>query len=281
MRASGGGIAVARDWLTLVPVGVLVLAAYHGVLAGMVAQWLDDPNYSHGLIVPLVSGWFAWQRRDDLRRAVYAPANSGLALILFALVLLLGGTAAAELFSTRVSFILLIVGAVAWLFGWGIVKILALPLGYLFFMVPWPYLVYDAVAFPLKLFVARFSVAILQLAGVIVWREGNIIQFPNTLFEVADACSGLRSMVSLLALAVALAFLYLRRPVPRTVLILMAIPVAVLTNMVRVIGTGFLAQYMGAGAAEGFFHEFAGLGVFALALVLLFGFGALLRRLER
>ncbi len=158
---------------------------------------------------------------------------------------------------------------------------LALPIGFLIFMVPLPYIVYDALAFPLKLFVAKFSVISLKAMGVIVLREGNIIMFPNTVLEVADACSGLRSLMSLIALAVAFAFMSQKTSFKRTFLILMAVPIAILTNMIRVIVTGFLAQYYGAAAAEGFFHEFAGLAVFALAMVLLVLSGTLLRKVGR
>lgn len=148
-------------------------------------------------------------------------------------------------------------------------------------MVPLPYIVYDAIAFPLKLFVAKFSVLALKAAGVVVLREGNIIMFPSTTLEVADACSGLRSLVSLLALAVAYAFLSQKSAVRRTLVILSAVPIAMVTNMTRVIVTGFLAQYYGAAAAEGFFHEFAGMAVFALAMVLLVAFGGLLRKVGK
>ena len=133
-------------------------------------------------------------------------------------------------------------------------------------------------AFPLKLFVAKFSVISLKLMGVVVWREGNIIMFPQTVLEVADACSGLRSLMSLLALGVALAVFSQKKKSAMVFLVLLTVPIAILTNMIRVIGTGFLAQYYGAAAAEGFFHEFAGMGVFVLAMVMLFVCSGVLRK---
>jgi exosortase len=178
----------------------------------------------------------------------------------------------------RSSLVFLLAGIVLYLFGWAVLKILALPIGFLLFMVPLPYIVYDAAAFPLKLFISKVSVFVLKAMGVIVWREGNIIMFPETILEVADACSGLRSLMSLAALAVALAFLSQKTAIKRTLLILSALPIAIFTNMLRVIATGFLAQYYGAAAAEGFFHEFAGMAVFVLAMVLLFVTGAVLRK---
>lgn len=260
-------------WL-LVP---LLIAAYATVVPDLVGQWSDDPNYSHGFLVPLISIWFAWQRRDELRTAVVRPSTWGLVVILAALALLVVGIAGTEYFTQRFSLVLLLAGIVLFWFGREVFKILALPIVFLVFMVPLPYIVYDAIAFPLKLFVAKFSVLSLKALGVIVLREGNIIMFPNTVLEVADACSGLRSLVSLAALAVALAFVTQKTAGKRTLLILMALPIALFTNMLRVIVTGFLAQYYGAAAAEGFFHEFAGLAVFALAMVLLVLTGVFLR----
>jgi exosortase len=170
---------------------------------------------------------------------------------------------------------------ILYFFGMKVFRIMLLPVLYLFFMVPLPYLVYDAVAFPLKQLVAKYSVDALQLMGVIIIREGNILILPETTLEVADACSGIRSLVSLLALAAAFALITQKRSTKRLIMIIAAIPIAILTNGVRVMGTGILAQYWGAKAAEGFFHEFAGLAVFAVALVLLAGLGSLLNRGEK
>jgi exosortase len=178
----------------------------------------------------------------------------------------------------RTSLIVLLAGMTLFFFGRDVLKGLALPLGYLIFMVPIPYIIYDMVAFPLKLFVTKVSVAFLKIVGVVVMREGNIIMFPATTLEVADACSGIRSLISLLAIATAYAFLMKTSNVRRWIIICTAIPIAVTTNAMRVIVTGILAQWWGAKAAEGFFHEFAGITVFVLAMVMLVAFGEALRR---
>jgi exosortase len=178
----------------------------------------------------------------------------------------------------RTSLIVLLAGMTLFWFGREVLKGMALPLGYLIFMVPIPYIIYDMIAFPLKLFVARVSVAFLKIVGVVVIREGNIIMFPTTTLEVADACSGIRSLISLLAIAAAYAFLMKTSTARRWLIIFSAVPIAVASNALRVIVTGILAQWWGAQAAEGFLHEFAGIAVFALALVLLIVFGEMLRR---
>lgn len=255
------------------------VAIYAQIGVDLYQSWLEDPNYSHGLLVPLISVYFIWQKRDELQTLPVKPANTGLLVVLFAVAFLVAGVAAQEFYTKRSSLILLLAGIILFLLGWQWLKELLLPIGFLFFMIPLPYIIYDSIAFPLKLFVAKFSVITLKLMNVIVLREGNIIMFPHTTLEVADACSGLRSLMSLLCLGVALAVISQKRRSAMVLLVALTVPIAILTNMIRVIGTGFLAQYYGAAAAEGFFHEFAGMGVFVLAMVLLFVSSGILRKI--
>jgi exosortase len=258
---------------------ICICWAYSTIFQNLFFILIDDPNYSHGLLVPLISSYFIWQKKDELSLLPIKPSNGGGVVIIFSILLLVAGVAAQVFYTKRISAIFLLVGIVVFLLGWEWLKNLALPIGFLFFMIPLPYIVYDALAFPLKLFVAKFSVIALKLMNVIVLREGNIIMFPHTTFEVADACSGLRSLMSLLALGVALAVFSQKKINAMALLVALTIPIAILTNMIRVIGTGFLAQYYGAAAAEGFFHEFAGMGVFILAMVLLFVASGVVRKI--
>ncbi len=260
---------------------VLLVILYAPIVPGMVADWYNDPNYSHGFLVPLISAYFFWEQREKLALVEIKPCGFGLVVILGSLSLLVFGYAGTEYFTMRSSLVFLVAGIIIYCYGWEVMKVVALPVGFLLFMVPLPYIVYDALAFPLKLFITKVSVISLKSMGVVVWRDGNIIQFPETVLEVADACSGLRSLMSLLALSVAYAFLMLTGAFRRFSLILLAVPIAIVTNMMRVIGTGFLAQYYGAAAAEGFFHEFAGMAVFVMAMVLLVISGAVLERVGR
>lgn len=257
---------------------VLICAVYAPVIASLVADWSHDPNYSHGFLIPFLSGYFLWEKRTVLAATRVAPDNLGLPVILASLSLLMVGHAGTEYFTMRASLVFLLAGIVLFCCGRPVLKTAFVPIAFLLFMIPLPYIVYDALAFPLKLFIAKFSVICLKLMGIVVWREGNIIQFPQTVLEVADACSGLRSLMSLLALGVALAFLTQKSTKKRLLLVVMTLPIAIFTNMLRVVGTGVLAHYYGAAAAEGFFHEFAGLAVFSLALLLLILVGMFLRR---
>ncbi len=260
---------------------LLLAALYWSIFPDMVMDWYNDENYSHGFIVPLISGYFLYTRRDELAKAMVAPWAPGLMVIVIALIQLTVGWLGTEYFTMRSSLIVLLAGITLYLFGTGVFRMTLLPLAYLLFMVPIPYIVYDAVAFPLKLFVTKVSVAFLKALGIVVLREGNIIAFPSITLEVADACSGIRSLVSLLALSVAYAFFTKHSIAGRLIIILSAVPIAIVTNALRVIITGILAQYWGAGAAEGFFHEFAGLMVFALAMLLLVAVGAITGKIEK
>jgi exosortase len=259
----------------------LLTLMYYNIVPSMVQQWNSDPNYSHGFIVPLIAGYFMYERREELLKAEVAPATAGLFIIILGLLQLCIGYLAFELYTMRSSLIVILAGMILYFFGMAVFRITLLPVLYLFFMVPLPYIVYDSIAFPLKQLVAKYSVEILQLMGVVIIREGNILMLPETTLEVADACSGIRSLVSLLALAVAFAVFTQKSMVKRVIMVLSAIPIAIFTNGLRVVVTGILAQYWGAKAAEGFFHEFAGLAVFGVALVMLAGFGALLRRVGK
>ena len=264
-------------FLALLAIGVV----YATIIPGMVDDWYSDPNYSHGFLVPLISVYFLSLNWRELSRTRLKPSNSGLLLIAGSLLLLLFGFIGTEYFTMRSSLVFLIGGIVLYWFGWAVLRLSSLAIAFLLFMVPLPYIVYDSLAFPLKLMVTKASVAVLKILSIPVVSEGNIIMFPQTVLEVADACSGLRSLMSLITLAVAFAFMTQSSPFKRTLLIVSAVPIAIITNMFRVITTGVLASSYGAAAAEGFFHEFAGMAVFLLAMIILFAEGALLKKVGR
>ena len=183
--------------LALLAIGVV----YATIIPGMVDDWYNDPNYSHGFLVPLISVYFLSLNWRELSCTRLKPSNSGLLLIAGSLLLLLFGFIGTEYFTMRSSLVFLIGGIVLYWFGWAVLRLSSLAIAFLLFMVPLPYIVYDSLAFPLKLMVTKASVAVLKILSIPVVSEGNIIMFPQTVLEVADACSGLRSLMSLITLA--------------------------------------------------------------------------------
>jgi exosortase D (VPLPA-CTERM-specific) len=261
----------------VVPLSALLILCYYKVIPAMIGQWSSDDNYSHGFIVPFIAGYFIYSQRTELARIRVAPWPPGLVVVGAGLGQLIVGSLASEYFTMRSSLVVVLAGFVLLFFGRELFRKLLLPMGYLFLMVPLPYIIYDSIAFPLKLFVTTVSVAALKLMGIAVLREGNIILFPNIVLEVAEACSGIRSLVSLLALGIAYAVILPLSPFRRWLLICSIVPIAIITNAMRVIMTGVLAHFWGERAAEGFFHEFAGLAVFTLALFMLIVVGRLIK----
>jgi exosortase len=191
------------------------------------------------------------------------------------------GHIGAELFLMRSSIIVVITGLVVYLCGWKILRLLIFPLAYLLFMIPLPAIILNTVTFPLQLLAAKLSTASLQLIGLPVYREGNIIFLPHSTLEIVEACSGIRSLVSLLALAVVFAYMTQRHTGRRWLLVASAIPIALVANAFRIWGTGVLAFLYGTKVAEGFYHTFAGWLVFVVAFVLLLSEGCLLSLLSK
>jgi exosortase len=265
----------------LLPLTLLLVATlYWTVLPKLVHDWWNDPNFSHGFLVPLFSAWLIWERRAELRAfASRGTLLPGIFLVLIGVSMLVVGKAGGEYFTMRSSLVF-VMGGLFWIvFGGEGFRLCLFPLAFLFFMVPIPYILYDAIAFPLKMIASWFGEHSLTLVGVPVFREGNIIVLPNLQLEVADACSGIRSLVSLMALATVSAYFMTLGFARGGVLFLSAIPISIATNSIRIFVTGVLSYKFGQKAAEGFFHEFSGWVVFLLGALLIVSLGLILRRI--
>ena len=243
---------------------------YAPVLKHLVGQWAHDPNYSHGFFVPAFSLFAIWSERDKLRKLRPEPAASGLLVLLFGLAVLTAGTLGAELFLSRVSLLLTIAGLVILIYGWNYIRAIFFPWIFLLFMIPIPAIILNQITFPLQLLASRTAAHTLPWMGVPVLREGNIIQLPAMALEVAEACSGIRSLMSLATLAIIYGYLMEPRISIRWVLALASVPIAVIANSLRIIGTGLLVQYWDPDKAQGFFHTFSGWLIFVVSLVMLF-----------
>ena len=286
----GEGVAIAvprgptipRSWLWLVA-GLVVLVAllYSSILGLLVQNWWTDPNFSHGFFVPAFSILVVWQRRKALAILPVEPSWSGLGIIILALLVYLLGVIGAELFLSRSSFILLLAGLIIYFLGWGYFRALIFPWAFLFLMVPLPTLVLSEVTFPLQFLASNLASWLLALVGVPVLREGNVIHLPTMSLEVVEACSGIRSLVSLVTLAVIYGYLMESDIWMRVVLALAAVPIAIAANSLRIMGTGLLGLYWGPDKAEGFFHTFSGWVIFILALGMLFTLHRVLRWVQQ
>ncbi len=260
-----------RGIFTAVAVFVLTFAAlYHDVLRKLVYDWAHDDNYSHGFLIIPIAAYLTWERRQKLGSAERKPSVLGLIVVVGSLLTLVAGVLGAELFLTRVSIVGVIAGTVLFVLGWTHLRVLAFPIAFLLLMIPIPAIVFNQIAFPLQLQASRFGEAALNAFAVPVLREGNVMILANTTLEVAEACSGIRSLVSLLTLGILYGYFTDSRGAVRIAIALSTVPIAIVTNGLRVAGTGIAAHYYGPEVAQGFFHEFSGWVVFVLAFALVF-----------
>ena len=296
--------ATKNLWRALA-IAFAIIFAYATVLVKLANDWWVDENYSHGLLIPFVIGYILWLQRDKLADEKSRPTLlwGGLA-IGFALLALWAGVAGAELYTQRLSLLLILAGIILYFFGGRLLRLMFVPLVLLFLSIPIPAIVFNRIAFPLQLFASRCAVWSMSVLGIPVLREGNIIELKplNSIetrkLEVVEACSGIRSLMTLMTLAVV--FAYFTHPRsddgngPKgpfsflrsygfwrsAILVGSAVPIAILTNAARVSGTGVLSHYYGTQVADGFFHSFSGWAVYIVAFLLLFAVGWILDRFK-
>jgi exosortase len=263
-------------WQTLKPFGwqgLLLIAVlgllYWPVLKLLVWQWYYDPDYGHGFLVPLLSAYLIWQRRDKLRAIQRKPSPWGMVIVLGSLGLLVLGSLGAELSLARLSILGTICGLIVYFCGGAILRAMAFPMAFLLFAIPIPTVVYNEVVFPLQFIASRFATKILETLNLFpILREGNVLVLPGMRLEVVEACSGIRSLMSLLALAAGYGYLVERSIPVRCFLIIAMVPLAIISNGTRVMITALMANYLGPGAAQGFMHEFSGWVIFVVATIM-------------
>jgi exosortase len=253
--------------------------AFWPVLVRLVDAWIVDGNYSHGFLIVPIALYFVWERRQKLAEAPVRPAWAGLLVLVGGIGVLLAGLWGSELFLSRVALLPVIAGIVLFLFGWGHLRILGFPIAFLLLMIPIPAILFNQVAFPLQLLASRLGEWAIAVVGIPVLREGNVLVLPHTTLEVAEACSGIRSLVSLVTLGFVYGYFMDPRAWVRVLVVLSAVPVAIVANGARVAGTGMAAQWISPTAAEGFFHEFSGWIVFLFAFLMMLVIQRLIARL--
>ena len=260
--------AARRHWPWL-PLGAMWIVLYAPVIAGLIRQWWTDPNYGHGFLVPLVAGYLLWRSRARWRRLPLHPSWTGAALMFVAALLLIAGSLGAELFMARISLLIGLIGAVLLFAGWRFVRAWMFPIGFLFLMIPLPAVIYYQITFPLQILASKLASTSLDVLQIPALRQGNLILLPNYTMAVAEACSGIRSLFSLVTLALAYSYFFEPRIWKRIALAVCMVPIAIVANGLRILGTGVLTFNFGPRYAEGFFHAFSGWLIFVIALAMM------------
>lgn len=266
-----------RSWLAFALLAALLFAVYFRVAGKLVYDWYDLPDYSHGFLVPLFSLFLIWENRARIQSTPRQETWKGIPLILLGIGILIVGVYGADLFLSRVSFLVLLAGLIWMLQGPQMLKVLRFPLLVLLLAIPFPQIVFNQITFPLQLLASRLASGVLPIFGVPVLTEGNVIQLPAMKLEVAEACSGIRSLMSLFTLAIFYGYFIERSTMRRILLALASIPIAVIANAARITGTGLCVQYWDPDKAMGFFHEFSGWVMFLISLACLYLFHRVMR----
>jgi exosortase len=309
------GFSAPKHLWRILAIASALAFSYATVLAKLGHDWWTDENYSHGLLIPFIIGFILWSQRERLARTTQRPSFIwGLVAVLFALLALWAGTAGAELYLQRTSLVLMLAGTVLYFWGFSLLRLLIVPLFLLLLAIPIPAIIFNKIAFPLQLFASRCAVWAMTVFDIPVLRQGNVIELmplgarETKKLEVVEACSGIRSLMTLVTLAVVFAYFthprgnagggstqrsslrlgsLTRSALARlkkygfwrsTIIVLSAVPIAIFTNALRVSGTGILARYYGTQVADGFFHTFSGWVIYVVAFLMLFGVGWLLDR---
>lgn len=255
--------------------GVFV-GIYFPTFNWMIAQFLvDDSNYSHGFLIPFVCLWLVWQLRDRLKDTVVCPARYGMWVIAMGLIIHVVALSVKVDFVSALSMIMTIVGIILYLFGLRVMRVLIFPVGFLFFMIPFPDVFTIFLTYKLKIMATHGAVAMVNVIGIPCVAEGARIILPDTFLEVGAPCSGIRSLISLLALGALFAYLLNISIVRRMIVFLSTIPIALLSNVIRIVLLCIVAHIYGKEAAlpGGFFHDFTGFLVFIIAFGCLYGVG--------
>jgi exosortase len=298
-------VAFQRKFYQPLAIAAALAFVYFTVLAKLGRDWWSDENYSHGLLVPFVIGYILWHERKRLAAAQIQPhVWLGVAGVGVSVAMLWAGVAGAELFVQRMSIVVMLASVATYFWGFRLLRLLAVPVFLFVLSIPIPQIVFNKIAFPLQIFASRCAVSAMQLFDISVLRQGNVIELmplgarePKRL-AVVEACSGIRSLMTLVTLAVVYA--YFTGPRKKgghgddsngsrsrwaiwraVILVIAAVPIAILTNALRVSGTGVLAHYYGTRVADGFFHTFSGWVIYVAAALLLFATGWALDRLAR
>jgi len=258
------------DKLKILIVFALLVAVFYPVYPDLVNAWMHQQDNSYGILVPFLSLYFIWNRRDKLTAVPQQSANWGFVLLTISLLIYLLALVGGVAFISRLMLVWAFAGLVLYVYGWPRFKVLSFPLIFLLFMVPVPVSIVGLITLPLQTFATKVSAGLIKACSIPVYREGNMLYFVQTQLEVAEACSGIRSLMALIMLSLVFVYLSKQGIWKKVFLVISAIPIALTGNLLRVSGTGILAHFYGDKVAQGFMHEFSGLAVFVFGMLILF-----------
>ncbi|MBZ5600786.1 MAG: exosortase/archaeosortase family protein [Acidobacteriia bacterium] len=263
-------------WIAVGWFAALLVLVYFPVLRHLLEQWATDEDAGHGFFVPLVAGYIAWQRREQLQSMAWKPSKWGFVIMFYGALQGLIGFLGAELFLQRSAILITLVGMLFALGGTPLVRGLAFPLLLLPFMIPLPAVIYNQITFPLQLFASQVAEMVLGFVGIPVLRDGNVLELASQKLSVVEACSGIRSLMSLTFLSLVYAYFFDKKVWMRWALLIGTVPIAILANAGRVAITGILSETVSPDLAHGFFHSLEGWIIFLIAFVMLLGLHAAL-----
>jgi exosortase len=258
-------------WMAIAWFLALLILTYLPTLKRLAMQWATDEDVSHGFLVPIVAAYIAWTRREELMAHEWKPAWWGVGVMLWGIFQSLIGMLGAELFLQRTAVLITLLGLLLVLGGTALVRALLFPLLLLLFMIPIPAVVYNQITFPLQLFASRVAESMLNVLDIPVLRDGNVLTLASQTLSVAEACSGIRSLLSLSFLALVYSYFFDKKVWMRWALLIGVVPIAILANAGRVAITGILSEEVSPELARGFFHSLEGWIIFLIGFVMLLG----------
>lgn len=265
----------------LAGLALLLVIVFLPVIGDLIDSWWNNENYSHGFLVPLIAGYMVWRKRHELAKTEVKPSGAGLVMTLAGMIMFVVGNAGAEYFTVGISLIVTMAGLTLYLGGREIMGKIWFPFFLLVFMVPIPAVVYFSATFPMQLLASKVSAALMEILGMSVVREGNIIHLPGHSLEVAEACSGLRSLISLLAMGAIYGYVAQERFRAKLALFLCTIPIAIAGNVIRVFVASILTYMFDVDTTVEPLHTIMGLVMFIFSFIVLAILSAIVRRIFR
>ena len=257
--------------LSIVALG-LFLICYSPALQRLVDIWASSDEYNHAFLVVPIIFFISWTKRGELVENSGRHCNAGLILAIFSSLFYLFALLTDVNTLIFASMLITIVGTIVYLAGYEAIGILLTPILLLVLLIPIPNQLYIQLTAPLKMLVSQISEIVVRFFDVPIFRQGNIMNVPGKTFEVVEACSGLRSMITLLSLSVLVGYFMLSRKMSKTILVVISIPIAVFVNIIRVTSMILLFHFFNLDFSEGALHTVLGMSIFILALMVLFFF---------